>query len=225
MKNDTFSRKTDGYLPKVEVAFLDEVFKANSSILNSLLTIINEKKYHNGKEEMEVPLISLIGASNEFPKQEELLALYDRFLIKREVDYISNDMKIKLLNLKNTEFSIPKEFKLTVNEIKKVQKECLKIEIPEKISRIIIKVIQNYENHFKNKKDDNENELSEKISDRKIVKISKLLKVSAYTNGRKEVDISDLILLNDCLWNNPKNRKVVEDVIGNTVEKELMRIF
>ena len=225
LKNDTFSRKVDGYLPKVEVAFLDEVFKANSSILNSLLTIINEKKYHNGKEEMEVPLISLIGASNEFPKQEESLALYDRFLIKREVDYISNDMKIKLLNLKNTEFSIPKEFKLTVNEIKKVQKECLKIEIPEKISRIIIKVIQNYENHFKNKKDDNENELSEKISDRKIVKVSKLLKVSAYTNGRKEVDISDLILLNDCLWNNPKNRKVVEDVIGNTVEKELMRIF
>ena len=134
-------------------------------------------------------------------------------------------MKIRLLNLKNTEFSISKEFKLTVNEIKKVQKECLKIEIPEKISRIIIKVIQNYENHFKNKKDDNEKELSEKISDRKIVKISKLLKVSAYTNGRKEVDISDLILLNDCLWNNPKNRKVVEDVIGNTVEKELMRIF
>ena len=225
LKNDTFSRKVDGYLPKVEVAFLDEVFKANSSILNSLLTIINEKKYHNGKEEIEVPLISLIGASNEFPKQEELLALYDRFLIKREVDYISNDMKIRLLNLKNTEFSISKEFKLTVNEIKKVQKECLKIEIPEKISRIIIKVIQNYENHFKNKKDDNEKELSEKISDRKIVKISKLLKVSAYTNGRKEVDISDLILLNDCLWNNPKNRKVVEDVIGNTVEKELMRIF
>ncbi len=225
LKNDTFSRKTDGYLSKVEVAFLDEVFKANSSILNSLLTIINEKKYHNGKEEMEVPLISLIGASNEFPKQEELLALYDRFLIKREVDYISNDMKIRLLNLKNTEFSIPKEFKMTVNEIKKVQKKCLKIEIPEKISRIIIKVIQNYENHFKNKKDDNEKELSEKISDRKIVKVSKLLKVSAYTNGRKEVDISDLILLNDCLWNNPKNRKVVEDVIGNTVEKELMRIF
>ena len=46
------------------------------------------------------------------------------------------------------------------NKIKKVQKECLKIEIPEKISRIIIKVIQNYENHIKNKKDDNENELS-----------------------------------------------------------------
>lgn len=43
LKNDTFSRKVDGYLPKVEVAFLDEVFKANSSILNSLLTIINEK--------------------------------------------------------------------------------------------------------------------------------------------------------------------------------------
>ena len=68
-----------------------------------MLTIINEKKYHNGKEEMEVPLISLIGASNEFPKQEELSALYDRFLIKREVDYIENNKKIRLLNLKNTE--------------------------------------------------------------------------------------------------------------------------
>ena len=80
LKNDEFKRNVEGYLPVAKIAFLDEIFKANSSILNSLLTIINEKKYHNGKEEMDVPLVSLIGASNEFPKLEELKALYDRFL-------------------------------------------------------------------------------------------------------------------------------------------------
>ena len=58
LKNDEFRRNTDGNMPTSTLVFLDEVFKANSSILNSLLTIINEKKYHNGKKKMDVPLIS-----------------------------------------------------------------------------------------------------------------------------------------------------------------------
>ncbi|WP_314292088.1 AAA family ATPase [Leptotrichia massiliensis] len=223
LKNDVFSRKIKGYLPEVKVAFLDEVFKANSSILNSLLTIINEKKYHNGNVEVKVPLISLIGASNEFPKEEELSALYDRFLVKKEVGYIENSQRVRLLNLNNSGFSIPNNLKLTISEIENIQREYDKIIIPDKISRIIIKIIQKYENYFKNQKD--EVEISEKVSDRKIVKISKLLKVAAYTNGRNEVDISDLLLLNDCLWNDPKNSPVVYEIIGKTVEQELMKIF
>ena len=65
LKEDRFRRNTQGYMPDAKVAFLDEIFKANSSVLNSLLTIINEKIYHNGKEKLKVPLISLVGASNE----------------------------------------------------------------------------------------------------------------------------------------------------------------
>ena len=116
LKNDEFKRNVEGYLPVAKIAFLDEIFKANSSILNSLLTIINEKKYHNGKEEMDVPLVSLIGASNEFPKLEELKALYDRFLLKMEVTYVDNEERKKLFTLKDKEYPIPENLKLTFEE-------------------------------------------------------------------------------------------------------------
>ena len=65
LENDKFHRNTKGYLTDSNVVFLDEIFKANSAILNSLLTILNEKIYHNGyiKENVDTQLI--IGASNE----------------------------------------------------------------------------------------------------------------------------------------------------------------
>ena len=83
LKADRFRRNTTGYLPSVELAFLDEVFKASSSILNALLTILNERIYHNGADAQRVSLRALIAASNELPTgQEELAALYDRFLMR-----------------------------------------------------------------------------------------------------------------------------------------------
>ena len=97
LKNDKYERNIEGYLPTAELAFLDEIFKANSSILNSLLTIMNEKIYMNGKERIDVPLNSIIGASNEFPETTELAPFYDRFLFKINVNPLDKINKAKLL--------------------------------------------------------------------------------------------------------------------------------
>lgn len=70
---------------QAEVAFIDEVFKANSAILNTLLTLLNERLFDNGNERVPVPLVCLVAASNELPESEELDALYDRFLIRCNV--------------------------------------------------------------------------------------------------------------------------------------------
>lgn len=79
LKQDQYVRKTAGYLPSAQFAFLDEIFKANSAILNSLLSILHERIYFNGREKEEVPLLFLVAASNELPDEEEqLTALYDR---------------------------------------------------------------------------------------------------------------------------------------------------
>src|SRR5262249_56878215 len=67
--------------------------KANSSILNAILTLINERVFHNGKEVTAVPLLTLFGASNELPEEEELMALYDRFLVRFVVNYIAEDFR------------------------------------------------------------------------------------------------------------------------------------
>ena len=59
LQKDRYLRKTEGYLPEASIAFIDEIFKANSAILNSLLTIINEREFDNGNRREPVPLICL----------------------------------------------------------------------------------------------------------------------------------------------------------------------
>jgi MoxR-like ATPase len=63
LENDEYVRKLDGYLPTAEVAFIDEIFKANSAILNALLTLLNERLFDNGNERLPVPLLCLVRIS------------------------------------------------------------------------------------------------------------------------------------------------------------------
>ncbi|MFO0236254.1 MAG: AAA family ATPase [Burkholderiales bacterium] len=86
-----YLREVDGYLPTATVAFLDEVFKANSAILNALLTLLNERAFDQGAERIAVPLATLVAASNEVPSDESLRAFLDRFLVRCTVAPVSGD--------------------------------------------------------------------------------------------------------------------------------------
>src|SRR5688572_10137650 len=77
-----YTRRTERMLPESQVVFLDEIFKSNSAILNSLLTVLNERRFSNGAEVRRVPLISLYAASNEVPNDDNLAAMFDRFLLR-----------------------------------------------------------------------------------------------------------------------------------------------
>src|SRR5215470_17767940 len=81
-REGTYTRRTERMLPESEIVFLDEIFKSNSAILNSLLGILNERRFNNGAEVVEVPLISLYGAANEVPNDDNLAAMFDRFLLR-----------------------------------------------------------------------------------------------------------------------------------------------
>src|SRR5262249_2307803 len=101
LEEDDYRRLTTHKLPEAHIAFLDEVFKASSSILNTILTLMNERRFHNGREVAHVPLLTLFAASNELPEDDELLALQDRFLLRFVVDYIAEDFRfLKLLQAK-----------------------------------------------------------------------------------------------------------------------------
>lgn len=78
----TYQIRTDGMLPDAQIAFLDEVFHGSSAILNTLLTLINERMFHNGAQVAETPLVTLIGAANELPADPGLAAFADRFLLR-----------------------------------------------------------------------------------------------------------------------------------------------
>src|SRR5512145_2554755 len=89
LEQDRYERQTAGYLPQASIAFIDEVFKANSAILNALLTLLNERQFDNGAGRIACPLISAIGATNEVPAGEVAEAFFDRFLVRLPVGPVS----------------------------------------------------------------------------------------------------------------------------------------
>src|SRR5689334_23871062 len=120
LEQDDYRRVTSRKLPEAHISFLDEIFKANSSILNAILTLINERLFHNGKEVVPVPLLTLFGASNELPEEEELTALYDRFLLRFVVNYIAEDFRfLRMLESQKT----PERTCLSLTELTQLQQQ------------------------------------------------------------------------------------------------------
>ena len=73
LEEGVYERLVNDYLPAARVAFVDEIYKANASILNAMLSILNERRFYNGSTVLEVPLLSLLAASNELPDDDDLL--------------------------------------------------------------------------------------------------------------------------------------------------------
>src|SRR5512142_2777485 len=97
LEQDRFARVVTGKLPEAEFVFVDEVFKANSAILNSLLSLVNERVFHNDGQPMACPLVTMFGASNELPEGKDLEALFDRFLLRFEVGYLLRPSNLRLI--------------------------------------------------------------------------------------------------------------------------------
>ena len=207
LENDKFHRNIEGYLTDSEIVFLDEVFKANSAILNSLLTIMNEKIYHNGYQKEKIKTRMIIGASNELPKEEyELDALYDRFLFREKINYINNT---KLLFFINDKVPIIKENeKIEFSEIDEINSMLNTVIINENIIEKIINIKEKIQEKFGT---------LELISDRRIVKVIKVLKIAALSSGRNKLVIFDLLLLNYLLWKNEENIQEIEEIIKDEI--------
>lgn len=209
LENDRYERLTDRYLPTASIAFLDEIFKANSAILNALLTLLNEREFDNGTKRVEAPLIAVVGASNELPKEKELEALFDRFLLRLHVGPVSKEGFEQLLTLRGQPTpSVPDDLKLTREDLRAFQDAAEKVTLPPEIVEMLGQL---REFCLANKLP---------VSDRRWRKVVKLLQTSACTNGRESVNIWDCWLLQHCLWNSPEDREKIhkwyEERVGAT---------
>ncbi len=89
LQRGEYRRVVEGFLPTAEVAFLDEVFKANSAILNALLDVMEYRRlFISPSQELQLPLKMMVGASNEYPEDSTLAAFADRFLLRKVVEYV-----------------------------------------------------------------------------------------------------------------------------------------
>lgn len=208
LEQDRYERLTESYLPTASVAFLDEIFKANSAILNALLTLLNEREFDNGARRVKTPLISVVGASNELPEGEELAALYDRFLLRHHVGPVSKNGFESLLALGgDSDPEVPDALRLGAHELEAIRAEAAKVELPRDMGVLLAELRAWCA------------EQAVPVSDRRWRKIVKLLRVAAWTNGRTAVSVWDAWLLQHCLWMTPDQREAIykwyEDRVGS----------
>eukprot|EP00930_Biecheleria_cincta_P037600 TRINITY_DN25826_c0_g1_i1.p1 TRINITY_DN25826_c0_g1~~TRINITY_DN25826_c0_g1_i1.p1 ORF type:complete len:738 (+),score=129.92 TRINITY_DN25826_c0_g1_i1:288-2501(+) len=224
LENDELRRKVEGFLPDAEVAFLDEVFKANSSILNALLAILNEGIFDNGGYRMQVPLWCAVAASNELPESEELDALFDRFLLRRAVPRISDQQVVPFLR-GSLEFAARAAEAGDLENISAVLSEvdshAAQAEAAEKIvfPDELLMVVVNLRSHLRD-----EAEPPVQLSDRRLGKAVRMIRLGAYAAGGNEVCEIDLLLLQHMCWDrDPEKgehvRKWLLDQLGTNIER------
>ena len=140
--SDTYERVIDGYLPTADVLFLDEIWKAGPAIQNSLLTVLNEKIFRNGKQDLKLPLKAVISASNELPAEGEgLEALWDRFIVRYVVKPIEN--KTNFLSLvidRPEECEVPEELQFSADELSEIKAEAMNVEVPIEVSELVFSI-------------------------------------------------------------------------------------
>ena len=215
LENDEYRRVTAGYLPSASVAFLDEIFKSNSSILNTLLTILNERKFDNAGGQENCPIRCVVGASNELPDSDELNALYDRFLIRKEVVPVSDEGLVKLLSLSNSDIAacdvegsqcgnvFPNGLDDVVADLASTARS---VAMGPDACALVCRLREFLRE-----------ELNAEISDRRLVKASMLLKISAASHGRARVDPIDCMLLQRCVWQVPEHRVAIKEWLWENI--------
>lgn len=194
LKRDEYQRITAGRLVEAELVFLDEIFKASSAILNTLLRVINERVYTNGSKTMSVPLLSLFGASNELPSGNELEALWDRFLLRVQVGYLSESGFAQFLRQAalKANGNGPANTTLTLTELAELQRAAEQIAVPDAICAGLEQLRV---------------DLTAKgirASDRRWGQSLGLLRAHALLEGRASVEEDDLPVLKHCLWQTPE---------------------
>lgn len=183
LREGTVATVTAGMLPEAEFVFLDELFNANSAILNNLLTVLNERLYRRGAETHRLPLLSLFSASNHLPEEDVLRALFDRFLLRCHVDNLSRDDVPGLLAAGWALERLPMpQTNVTADELRSLTQAVYEVDLSGVTSAYTEAV-------FKVR------DLGIAFSDRRAVKAMKLLAASALLCGRRTATPADLWVL------------------------------
>ena len=214
MKEGKTIRITDHKLPRARIGFLDEIFKASSSINNTLLTILNERMFYNGDDDPEVPLSSLFAASNELPDDEALAALWDRLLFRFQVDHLRERSNFEAM-LKDANRTDPEPL-VSVAEIEQAKEEVRGITLNDAVYTAMVGLRENLH--------------SEGVmpSDRRWVESIPVVQAEAWLSGRDHAIIRDLRILQHVLWDRPDDIHAVQTVVlsvADPLEKQIVDLI
>ena len=206
---------TEGKIPDSHICFLDEIYKANDGVLNSLLKALNERVYTNEGITAEIPVISFFSASNEIPnfnnpEEKSLKALYDRFDFKVCTKYVEEKSnRMRILKQKQSGNSQVLDTSITIAELEQMQREVRAIKVPDSINELADNILC---------------ELRRKgiqVTDRIYFNYTPVVQAEAYLAGRDTVKPEDMSALVNYLWDKPEDYAVVSETITRLTENPL----
>ncbi|MCE2995415.1 MAG: AAA family ATPase [Cyclobacteriaceae bacterium] len=207
LKEGELVTNTEGMMPEASLVFLDEIFNANSAILNSLLMALNERIFRRGKETKKLPALLFVGASNLLPEDEALNALLDRFLIRIRCDYVDTDLLEQVL-LAGWKLDANQTDKPTITpaEIIEMQQKSKLVDLSP-IRKQYVDLVHNLRS------------TGVKVSDRRAVKIQNLLAASALICNRDAAIVSDLWVLKH-IWDTEEQIEILAGIVDAVIEKD-----
>lgn len=207
----------DGRATTAHIAFIDEIFKCSTAALNETLGLLNERLYHpeNGGAPISCPLISAITASNELPSGEDSAAIYDRLLVRMEVDYLSDPANFAAL-VRSAVTASATAARTTV-PLEALQ-HAVEVEVPAvRVPDGVIDTVCTLRASLRRK------ELI--CSDRRWRQAVHLLQASAYLDGRADVHDGDLAVLAHVLWDSPIERPLVRHEVLELVNPDAKAVL
>jgi len=205
-KEGRYARIMKNKLPDAEIAFLDEIFNASSAILNTLLTLLNERVVYDGFNEIKVPVWSVIAASNSVPEDPEYQALYDRFLLRHFVKPVSEDKWERLLDAAwriEVEGYRASQPVLTMSDLAEIHSLVLKVDV-SRIKQVLVKIYAELEDQGVH------------LTDRRKGKALKVIAAHSLLSGRMVSTEEDLFVLK---YVAPHSREDVDKVYAVLLEE------
>lgn len=194
--------KTKGYAPESELLFFDEIFKANAIVLNPLLWLMNEKQYRNGDMGViQCPTVATFAASNEIPTDSVLKAIYDRLILRYEVQYLRDSDNIK--RMVDTALAAQDVVKPIFNrkELEGIRDARVRVKVPDEVKSVVLKI-----------RDNIKEACGFSVSDRRLVSAFKVIQAHALLSGRMTAHIADTEVVSAIFWDKPEHRLKVQAI-------------
>ena len=199
---------TEGMLPEADLAFLDELFNANSAILNGLLTVLNERVFRRGRETRRLPTLMVVGASNRLPEDETLGALFDRFLLRVRCDNVPPELLADVLDagwqldMRGAERPAPS---LHADDVRRLTRRLVQVDLSQ-VRPAYLALIERIR------------QAGHPVSDRRAVKLQRPVAASALMCGRSVADATDLWVLR-YIWDAEEQQEVLATLVTEAIDR------
>lgn len=206
LKDGDLVTNTEGMLPEADFVFLDELLNANSAILNSLLLALNERVFRRGRETVSLPMLLAVGASNRLPDDDALAALFDRFLLRVVCDNVDDEGLEDVLDAgwkreQKTEVNVT----MHIDDVRQLIDRTTKIDLTA-VRPAYMQLIRRLR------------QAGMPLSDRRAVRLQRVVAASAVLCGRAAADVSDLWIMR-YIWETPAQSEMLAAHVANISEE------